>query len=55
MALLAGMTWLWLLALGWVGPDTVPMEGLRGLSGYCWAMQAAPKWLSDSVSEWVGE
>ena len=40
MALLAGMTWLWLLALGWVGPDTVPMEGLRGLSGSCWALQA---------------
>lgn len=39
VALLAGMTWLWLLALGWVGPDTVPMDGLRGLSGYCWAMQ----------------
>ena len=40
MALLAGLTWLWLLALGWVGPDTVPMEGLKGLSGLCWAMQA---------------
>lgn len=34
------MNWLWLLALGWVGPETVPMEGLRGLSGGCWAMQA---------------
>ena len=40
------MNWLWLLALGWVGPETLPMEGLRGLSGGCWAMQAVTFCLS---------
>ena len=39
VAVTAASTWLWLLALGWVTPDTAPLAGLSGLSGVCWAMQ----------------
>ena len=39
VALLAGLTWLWLLGLGWVTLDAAPLEALHGYPGACWAMQ----------------